>query len=98
MKRLITSGFSIDTRSLAAGEVFVALKEARDGHEFVPAAFAAGAAAAIVARGYQATGPGALLRVDDPLRALEAIGRAARARSNGRIVAVTGSVGKTNKS
>ncbi|HJU32908.1 MAG TPA: UDP-N-acetylmuramoylalanyl-D-glutamyl-2,6-diaminopimelate--D-alanyl-D-alanine ligase [Hyphomicrobiaceae bacterium] len=90
------TGFSIDTRSLAAGEVFVALKDARDGHEFVPAAFAAGAVAAIVARGYQAKKEhGTLLRVDDPLGALEAIGRAARARSNGRIVAVTGSVGKT---
>jgi UDP-N-acetylmuramoyl-tripeptide--D-alanyl-D-alanine ligase len=90
------SGFSIDTRSLGPGDVFVALKDARDGHEFVSAAFKAGAAAAIVSRGYARNDPGgALLRVDDPLRALEAIGRAARARGNGRIVAVTGSVGKT---
>ena len=90
------SGFSIDTRSLGPGDVFVALKDARDGHEFVPAAFKAGAAAAIVSRGYARNdSDGALLRVDDPLRALEAIGRAARARGNGRIVAVTGSVGKT---
>jgi UDP-N-acetylmuramoyl-tripeptide--D-alanyl-D-alanine ligase len=90
------TGFSIDTRSLAPGDVFVALTDARDGHEFVPAAFKAGAAAAIVARGYaRGDSSGALLRVDDPLRALEGIGRGARARSNGRIVAVTGSVGKT---
>ena len=90
------TGFSIDTRSLEPGDVFVALKDARDGHEFVPAAFKAGAAAAIVSRRYARSGSrGALLRVADPLRALEGIARAARARSNGRIVAVTGSVGKT---
>ncbi|MBO0739835.1 MAG: UDP-N-acetylmuramoyl-tripeptide--D-alanyl-D-alanine ligase [Hyphomicrobiaceae bacterium] len=89
-------GFSIDTRNLAPDEVFVALKDARDGHAFVPAAFRAGAAAAIVSRSY--TPPrsvGALLRVEDPLRALESIGRAARTRCNARIVAITGSVGKT---
>jgi UDP-N-acetylmuramoyl-tripeptide--D-alanyl-D-alanine ligase len=90
------TGFSIDTRSLEPGDVFVALQDARDGHEFVPAAFKAGAAAAIVSRGYVRGGSGgALLRVGDPLHALEGIARAARARSNGRIVAVTGSVGKT---
>jgi len=90
------TGFSIDSRSIAPGDVFVALKDARDGHEFVPAAFKAGAAAAIVSRGYHAGSlRGALLRVDDPLRALEAVGRAARVRTNAKIVAVTGSVGKT---
>jgi UDP-N-acetylmuramoyl-tripeptide--D-alanyl-D-alanine ligase len=93
---LPVTGFSIDTRSLAPGEVFVALKDARDGHAFVPAAFEAGASAALVSRGYvRDEAGGALLRVDEPLRALEAIGRAARARGNSRIVAVTGSVGKT---
>jgi UDP-N-acetylmuramoyl-tripeptide--D-alanyl-D-alanine ligase len=90
------TGLSIDTRSLAPGDVFVALRDVRDGHEFVPAAFKAGAAAAIVARNYNRRRlSGALLRVADPLRALGAIGRAARLRSNARIVAVTGSVGKT---
>ena len=90
------TGFSIDTRSLTPGDVFVALKDTRDGHEFIPAAFKAGAAAAIVSRSYARSGAGgALLRVDDPLRALEGIARAARARSNARIVAITGSVGKT---
>jgi len=89
-------GFSIDTRRLAPGEVFVPLKDTRDGHAFVPAAFKAGAPAAIVARSYPSARPGwALLRVSDPLRALESIGRAARARCSGRIVAITGSVGKT---
>jgi UDP-N-acetylmuramoyl-tripeptide--D-alanyl-D-alanine ligase len=89
-------GFSIDTRTLEPGDVFVALKDARDGHEFVGQAFKAGAVAAIVAHGYaRAAGDGALLRVEDPLRALEGVGRAARIRTDARIVAVTGSVGKT---
>jgi UDP-N-acetylmuramoyl-tripeptide--D-alanyl-D-alanine ligase len=90
------TGFSIDTRTLRPGDVFVALKAARDGHDFVSGAFAAGAAAALVANEYsRGKGDGALLRAPDPLVALESIGRAARARSNARIVAVTGSVGKT---
>ena len=74
-------GFSIDTRSLRPGDVFVALRDKRDGHEFVPAAFRAGAVAAIVARDYQRGGAAnALLRVADPLEALTSIGRAARLR------------------
>ena len=89
------AGFSIDSRSLAPGEVFVALKDVRDGHAFVPAAMAAGAAAAVVGNDYPASGAGALIRVADTLRALEDIGRAARRRSGAGIVAVTGSVGKT---
>ena len=48
------TGFSIDTRTLEPGDVFVALKDVRDGHEFVGQAFKAGAAAAIVAEGYRA--------------------------------------------
>jgi UDP-N-acetylmuramoyl-tripeptide--D-alanyl-D-alanine ligase len=92
------TGISIDTRTLAPGDLFVALKDARDGHEFVPHAFARGAAAAMVARGYQRNrGDGALIRVPDPLQALEAIGRAARMRltQTARVIAVTGSAGKT---
>jgi UDP-N-acetylmuramoyl-tripeptide--D-alanyl-D-alanine ligase len=76
--------------------VFVALKAERDGHDFVGDAFKKGAAVALVSKGYR-RGPddGALLRAGDSLVALQAIARAARARSNARIVAVTGSVGKT---
>src|SRR5262245_1241193 len=89
-------GVSIDTRSLVPGELFVALKDSRDGHEFVTEALKAGAVAAIVSRSYaRSRAVGALLRVDDPLQALVSIGRAARTRSNARIVAITGSVGKT---
>ncbi|MGE3916849.1 MAG: UDP-N-acetylmuramoylalanyl-D-glutamyl-2, 6-diaminopimelate--D-alanyl-D-alanine ligase, partial [Hyphomicrobiaceae bacterium] len=75
------SGISIDTRSLAPGDLFVPLTDARDGHEFVTAAFAKGAAAALVREGYVRTpGDGVLVRVDEPLRALERLGMAARAR------------------
>ena len=90
------TGFSIDTRTLQPGEVFAALKAERDGHDFVSSAFAAGAAAALVSNRYaRGRSDGALLRVAAPMAALEAIGRAARIRSKARIVAVTGSAGKT---
>jgi UDP-N-acetylmuramoyl-tripeptide--D-alanyl-D-alanine ligase len=89
------SGVSIDTRSLEPGDLFVALRGPnRDGHDFVAAAFARGAAAAMVDRDL-ADAPGPLLRVDDTLAGLGALARFARARSAARIVAVTGSVGKT---
>lgn len=94
----LISGFSLDSRGLSLGEVFVALKDQRDGHEFVSSAFANGAAAALVARDYtRQSGDGALIRVNDTLRGLENIGRAARARlaPDARVIAVTGSAGKT---
>lgn len=91
-------GISIDTRTLEPGDLFVPLTDVRDGHDFVPGAFERGAVAAFVRTGY-VRGPrdGALIRVDDPLEALERIGIAARARlqANARVVAVTGSAGKT---
>lgn len=91
------SGVSIDTRSLAPGDLFVALKAARDGHDFVAQALAQGAAAALVSRIPEGVAPDApLLLVDDVLAALQALGAAARARLRGRLVAVTGSVGKTS--
>jgi UDP-N-acetylmuramoyl-tripeptide--D-alanyl-D-alanine ligase len=94
--RQAVTGFSIDSRSLKPGDVFVALKDARDGHDFVSAAFDAGASAALVWHEYaRKGGDGALIRVKDTLEALGSIGQAARARTKARIVAVTGSVGKT---
>ena len=91
-------GFSIDTRSLKAGDVFVALTGERDdGHAYVAAALAAGAAAAMVAED-KLPGlmkPGRYIVVDNPLAALYRLAAASRARSAARIVAVTGSVGKT---
>lgn len=92
------TGVSIDTRTLRPGDLFVALKDARDGHDFVAAALEAGAGAALVSRvpeGVAADAP--LLLVEDPLFALETLGGAARARSSGaKIIAVTGSAGKTS--
>ncbi len=90
------SGVSIDTRSLAPGDLFVALTAARDGHDFVAAALAAGAGAALVSRVPEGVAPDApLLLVPDVQAALEALGLAARARFTGKLVAVTGSAGKT---
>ncbi|WP_306030504.1 UDP-N-acetylmuramoylalanyl-D-glutamyl-2,6-diaminopimelate--D-alanyl-D-alanine ligase [Stappia sp. MMSF_3263] len=93
------SGISIDSRSIAPGEAFVAIAGERfDGHDFVGKALAGGAGLAVVARDRLDRLPadGRYLVVDDPLAALRDLGRAARARSRARIVAVTGSVGKTS--
>lgn len=90
-------GVSIDTRSLQPGDLFVALKDVRDGHDFVAAALEKGAAAALVSRVPEGLSSGAaLLVVPDVLKALEDLGRAARARTGARVVGVTGSVGKTS--
>ncbi len=89
-----TRGVSIDTRTLEPGELFVALKDVRDGHDFVDAAFAAGASGALVSR---QIGDHPQMVVDDVLPALERLGAAARDRAVGaRRAAVTGSVGKTS--
>lgn len=91
------TGVSIDTRTLAAGDMFIALKDIRDGHDFVAAALNAGAAAAMVSRVPDGLkGDPRLLIVPDVLTALEGLGRCARARTNARVVGVTGSVGKTS--
>jgi UDP-N-acetylmuramoyl-tripeptide--D-alanyl-D-alanine ligase len=92
------SGISIDSRTIAPGDAFFAIKgENRDGHEFVPGALERGAAFAVVAaerRGdFAPDAP--LLAVVDVLAGLVDLARAARARSSARIVGVTGSVGKT---
>ena len=90
-------GVSIDTRTLQPGDLFVALKDVRDGHDFVGQALEKGAAAALVSRVPDGLASGApLLVVPDVLKALEDLGRAARARGRARVVGVTGSVGKTS--
>jgi UDP-N-acetylmuramoyl-tripeptide--D-alanyl-D-alanine ligase len=93
----IISGISIDSRTVAVGEAFVAIKGERfDGHDFVEPALRAGATLAVVQEGRGPASPGPLLVVpDDSLVALERIGTASRARMQGSVVAVTGSVGKT---
>jgi len=91
-------GVSIDSRTLKAGDLFIAIKgAAHDGHDHVARAFEAGAAAAVVAHEHagRLAALGSLFAVDDPQSAMERLGVAARARSQARIVAVTGSVGKT---
>jgi UDP-N-acetylmuramoyl-tripeptide--D-alanyl-D-alanine ligase len=90
-------GVSIDTRTLQSGDLFVALQgDNRDGHEFVPAALSKGAAAALVSRALKDLAADApLLLVGDTQQGLEALGRASRERSSAKIVAVTGSAGKT---
>jgi UDP-N-acetylmuramoyl-tripeptide--D-alanyl-D-alanine ligase len=91
------SGVSIDSRSTERGDLFVALAGPRfDGHDFLADAIAHGASAAMVHR----RPPGSdnelpLLIVDDTMAALGDLGAAARKRSGARIVAITGSVGKT---
>jgi len=93
----VASGVSIDTRTLEPGDLFVALKAARDGHEFVARALAQGAAAALVSRRPEGVAEDApLLVVPDVQAGLEALGRAARARTDAQVIAVTGSVGKTS--
>jgi UDP-N-acetylmuramoyl-tripeptide--D-alanyl-D-alanine ligase len=91
------TGVSIDSRTLQRGDLFVALKGPNhDGHDHVAAALAAGAAAALVERPLPALPAGAALVVPDTLAALGALGLAARARlARGKVIAITGSVGKT---
>jgi UDP-N-acetylmuramoyl-tripeptide--D-alanyl-D-alanine ligase len=89
------NGISIDTRTLKEGDLFVALQgDNRDGHEFVRAALDAKAGAAMVAR-MPSDAKGPFLAVGHTQRGLEDLARASRARSNAKILAVTGSAGKT---
>jgi len=92
-------GLSIDSRTIAPGEAYFAIKgDLHDGHDFVAAALKAGAALAVVeAAQRDKFAPGApLLVVDDVLAGLVDLARAARARLNAQVIAVTGSVGKTS--
>jgi UDP-N-acetylmuramoyl-tripeptide--D-alanyl-D-alanine ligase len=91
------TGLSIDTRSLGKNEGFVAIRGPnRDGHAFVAAALDQGAACAIVDGTFPPGDEERLVRVGDTLEALNALGRAGRARARDTVViAVTGSVGKT---
>lgn len=94
------TGISIDSRSLQPGEAFFAIKgETMDGHDFATAALKAGAALLVVAEGkLPALGrlSGPIIVVPDVLEALGRLGRAARARSTAKVIAVTGSAGKTS--
>jgi UDP-N-acetylmuramoyl-tripeptide--D-alanyl-D-alanine ligase len=98
---IVVQGYSIDSRTIASGELFFAVKGERfDGHDFVPAAVDRGASAAVVSRArvgslsnLAASLP--LLVVDDPLTALQALGAHVRRQWGRHVIAVTGSAGKT---
>jgi len=89
-------GLSIDTRTIAPGEAFFALKDVRDGHDFVEAALKAGGGLAVVAASKRGMFPkdAPLLVVTDVLEGLTALARAARARSHAKFIGVTGSVAR----
>ena len=95
------SGYSIDSRSIALGDLFFAVRGERlDGHDFVAAALERGAVAAVVSRARVAALPDAalaapLLIAEDPLLALQALAAHVRRQWGKRVVAITGSAGKT---
>ncbi len=86
-------GLHTDSREIQPGQLFVALRDARDGHEFIDEAVAAGATA-YVTDGRTVPGATAIV-VRDTWQALAEIGRASRNRMQGHVVGITGSVGKT---
>lgn len=90
------NGISIDTRTLEPGDLFVALTDVRDGHDFLPQAFVSGAAAALISDPGKAEGLGPAIVVADVMEGLRRLGAAAIERSAAKRIAVTGSVGKTS--
>jgi len=98
---LVATGYSIDSRTVAPGEVFFAVRGERlDGHDFVTAAFERGAVAAVVSRARVASLPDAalahpLLIAEDPLLALQSLAAHVRREWGRLVVAITGSAGKT---
>ncbi len=99
--KVLAQGYSIDSRTVAPGELFFAVRGERfDGHDFVAAAFERGAVAAVVARERLASLPDSALKApllvtDDPLIALQTLASHVRRQWGKRVVAVTGSAGKT---
>lgn len=93
----VAMGYSIDSRTLTAGDLFIAIAGERfDGHEYVQAALEKGAMGAIVAAEKKVAGdPLRLLQVEDTLKALQLLGAAARRLWGKPLLAVTGSAGKT---
>jgi UDP-N-acetylmuramoyl-tripeptide--D-alanyl-D-alanine ligase len=95
------TGYSIDSRTLQPGDLFVAIQGERfDGHDFVAAAFERGASAAVIARERLASLPEIvsqqpLLLVEDPLAALQRLAAAVRRHWGKRVIGITGSAGKT---
>ena len=95
-KDWVASGISTDTRSLKKGDMFIALSDKRDGHEFVNEAFSLGASVALVSKIPAGIwDEHAFLVVPDVLTALNDLAVFARKRFSGTVIAITGSVGKT---
>jgi UDP-N-acetylmuramoyl-tripeptide--D-alanyl-D-alanine ligase len=96
-QELVAMGYSIDSRTLNPGDLFIALQGERfDGHDYVAAALEKGAVAAIVQAGRTVNAdPRRLLHVEDTLRTLQSLGAAARRLWGKPLLAVTGSAGKT---
>jgi UDP-N-acetylmuramoyl-tripeptide--D-alanyl-D-alanine ligase len=95
-------GVSIDTRTIGTGDLFIAIRGERfDGAEFAAAAIEKGAAGVIVphgwleSRGKASAEPPVVIEVDDTTAALQALGHAVRRESGAKVVAITGSAGKT---
>ena len=87
------SGISVDTRTLQKGDLFVALVgENRDGHDYVKDALNRGAVVALVSKEIKGVSADKLLIVDDTLKTMDNLGRAARARTAAKIIGVVGSV------
>lgn len=89
----VVTAAGIDTRTIRPGELFVALRADRDGHDFVSAAVAAGSPACLCERAVEAP---TFVEVDDTQRALRLLGSHARQLLGGQVVGITGSVGKTS--
>ncbi|NOR15183.1 MAG: hypothetical protein GQ544_05730, partial [Candidatus Aminicenantes bacterium] len=88
--------YNIDSRNSKPGELFFAIIAQRDGHDFVPDALAKGAAGAVISHPITLADPkSALLLVEETLGALQALAHKAHQKLKARIIAVTGSVGKT---
>ncbi len=99
---LVVQGYSIDSRTVGTGELFFAVRGERlDGHDFIAAALQRGALAAVVSLARVASLPNSVLEaplliVEDPLQALQALAAHVRRHWGGRVVAITGSAGKTS--
>jgi UDP-N-acetylmuramoyl-tripeptide--D-alanyl-D-alanine ligase len=91
------TGFSIDSRAIGRGEAFFAIVAERDGHLFAGDAVARGAAVVVITREVNAAAlaPATIVRVGDTTRGLQALGRTVRRRSGAKVIAITGSAGKT---
>jgi UDP-N-acetylmuramoyl-tripeptide--D-alanyl-D-alanine ligase len=94
--RTAFASFGIDSRTIGPGGLFFAIPARRDGHNFVRDAAAGGATGAVVSRDITVSDPAfVLIKVDDPVAALQRLARSVLAASAVKVVGITGSVGKT---